>query len=162
MQILPYDARYQPDFFRISMEWLEKHSLLEPEDTAMLNNIESMLAEGAGTFCAVEGETVLAVGMIHPLGGGVWELCKLGTAEAHQGKGAGTAILRTCMQYAENHGAEKVILVSNHVLQKALQMYEKFGFRHVPLEAQYAIYETADVQMEYRFEEGDDNADRTI
>ena len=162
MGIVSYAPQYHADFFRISMEWLEKHSLLEPEDTVMLQNIEAMLAEGAAAYCAVEDETVLAVGMIHPLGGGVWELCKLGTAEEHQGKGAGTAILRTCMEYAKAHGAEKVILVSNHVLETALKMYEKFGFRQVPLEAQYAIYETADVQMEYVFQEGDDNADRTI
>ena len=154
MEIVPYEPKYKTDFFRLNMEWLTKYNLLEPEDTVMLESIDSYIADGAMACAAVEQEEVIAVCMIRPLGDNIWELCKLAAAEAHQGKGAGRAVFLACMEYAETYGAEKVILVSNHVLERALVMYERYGFRHVPLEEQYAIYETADVQMEYEFTEG--------
>lgn len=163
MEVMPYEPKYKADFFRLNMEWLEGYGLLEQEDLTMMETMDGLIRQGAMAYIALEDEEVLAVCMIRPLGRNLWELCKLSAAKQHQGKGAGKAVFRACMDYAENHGAEKVILVSNHVLTKALRMYEKYGFRSVPLEPEHAIYETADIQMEYVFEkEGGSNADRTL
>ena len=162
MEIIPYRREYKEDFINLSLQWLEKDSLLEPEDIVMLDNVEAMIAEGAMLFFAVEEHTLLAACMIHPLSGGVWELCKLGVPEEHRGKGAGRAVFHACMEYAKNSGAEKVVLVSNHVLTTAIAMYERYGFTYVPLDPAYAIYKTADVQMEYCFTEGEHHADRTL
>ena len=38
ISIVPYEDKYQPDFERLNMEWLELYSLTEEYDLAILND----------------------------------------------------------------------------------------------------------------------------
>ena len=69
-----------------------------------------------------------------PLENHVWEICKLATDEAYQGRGAGSAVLRACLAYAIGHGAREIMLITNHILKPALHIYEKFGFVQTAVE----------------------------
>ena len=65
------------------------------------------------------------------------------------GKGAGNAVFRACMKYAVAHGAKKLTLISNRRLKPALHIYEKNGFREVPLNKAYWGFDRADIEFEY-------------
>lgn len=38
------------------------------------------------------------------------------------------------MEYAKKHGAEKVVIETNSALKPAVHIYEKYGFKSVPIE----------------------------
>ena len=153
MKIVPYEEKYKQDFIRLNTEWLEKYFVVEKEDHALFAGIDDLLAKGTMIFFAVEDGEAIAAGMMQPMGNDVWELCKLGATAKHQGKGAGKAVFLACMQYAVDHGAKKVVIVSNRILERAICMYQNYGFREVPLEPEYAIFDRADIQLEYVVEQ---------
>lgn len=99
-------------------------------------------------FFALENEVVLATGMVMPLNEHTWEICKLAADETRQGNGAGSVVFRACMDYAKAQGTKKLMIVSNRRLKPALHIYNKFGFREVPLD-QTHHYKRGDIQMEY-------------
>jgi len=53
------------------------------------------------------------------------------------------------LQKVKELGGKKLILFSNHQLQTALKLYEKYGFKNV--EVTDSPFETADVKMELEF-----------
>ena len=63
-----------------------------------------------------------------------------------QGKGISKLLLEKCLGTAKNAGAERITLFSNHKLQTAINLYEKYGFRHI--EVVDSPFETADIKME--------------
>lgn len=148
MKIIKYQEKYKQDFIDLNTAWVERFFVMEEEDREILNHVEDYLKKGGMIFFAVERERVLATCMVYPTGENVWEICKLAAAGQHTGKGAGSAVFKACMDYAAEHGAEKITLISNHILKQALHIYEKFGFRRVELN-RGDEYERADVQCEY-------------
>ena len=77
---------------------------------------------------------------------GVYELAKMAVTTTHRGKGISKLLIEQCINRAKEIGAEKLTLFSNHQLQTAISLYEKYGFRHVALHD--SPFETADVRME--------------
>lgn len=148
MEIIKYQKKYKQDFIDLNTAWVEKFFVMEQEDRAILNHVEDFLEKGGMIFFAVENENVLATCMVYPVDENVWEICKLAAAGQHTGTGAGSAVFQACMEYAMEHGAKKITLISNHILKQALHIYEKFGFRRVEL-SRGEEYERADVQCEY-------------
>lgn len=148
MEIVPYQPEYKQAFIDLNTAWVEKFFVMEPEDVEILSHVEDHLAQGGMIFFAVEEGQVLATCMTVPTGGNVWEICKLAADDRFQGKGAGSGVFQACMDYAAAHGAEKLTLISNHILTPALHIYEKFGFRRVPV-SRGNEYARCDVQCEY-------------
>lgn len=147
MEISEYQEKYKKDFIRLNTAWVEKYFIMEQADREILENVDELLNSGAMIYFAVEDERVLATCMAVPNDNNVWEICKLAADERYEGNGAGSAVFKACMDYAINHGAEKLTLISNHILKPALHIYEKFGFKRVQL--QRAEYNRADVECEY-------------
>ena len=148
MEIIKYRRQYKDDFVRLNKAWIEKYFKMEQEDYDILNNVDELIVKGSMVFFAVENNTVLATGMVMPLDGGNWEICKLATEEKYQGHGAGSMVFKACMNYAVNNGAKRLIIISNRTLKSALHIYEKFGFKEVPIDNIHG-YEREDIQMEY-------------
>lgn len=146
MDIIPYQSQYKQDFVNLNLAWLEKYFVVEAQDAAMLNGVEELIDEGAGVFFALEGETVIATCMTLPRENDVWEICKLATDEHYQGKGAGSAVLNACIDFAICHGAKKMMIVSNRILTAAMHLYEKRGFKEVPIDNME--YERVNIQLE--------------
>ena len=112
----------------------------------MLNDIEDLITKGAAVYFAVEQEKAIATCMVVPRNNQVWELCKLATDEHYMGKGAGSAVLKSCMDYAKKHGAKKLMIVSNTILSAAMHLYAKAGFKEVPIDNRE--YERVNIQLE--------------
>lgn len=148
MEIIEYQSKYKNDFVRLNKAWIEKYFKMEQEDYDVLNNVDDFIAKGAMVFFAVENGVVLATGMSMPLSDDDWEICKLGTDEKYQGNGAGSAVFKACVNYAVNHNAKRLVIVSNTILEAALHIYKKFGFKEIPLDKTHH-YERGNIQLEY-------------
>lgn len=148
MKIIEYQSKYKEDFIRLNTAWIEKYFKMEQEDYDILYHADELLQKGAMIYFAVEEETVIATCMVVPLHDSDWEICKLATAQNHQGHGTGNAIFKACMEYAIHHGAKRLVIVSNSMLKPAMRIYKKYGFREIPVDKTHN-YQRADIQFEY-------------
>lgn len=150
IEIVDYDPKYRDDFKNLNVEWLQKYFVVEPFDEQQLSNPESeILDKGGKIFFAVEGERIVGTASLlkeH----NTYELAKMAVTEDCKGKGIGNLLMEHCIAEARKLGTEKIILISNRTLTPALTMYEKFGFREVPIEEDMP-YERGDIKMELLF-----------
>lgn len=148
MKIVEYQPKYKEDFIQLNTAWIEKYFTMEQDDYDVLNNVDKLLNNGAMIYFAIENNTVLATCMVTPISDTEWELCKLAANTNFQGKGAGSAVFKACMDYAVNNGAKRLVIISNSILKSALHIYEKFGFKEIPVDKTHN-YKRADIQFEY-------------
>ena len=128
IRIAPWEDRFAGDFRDISVAWLEEFDLLEPIDLEMLDNPHrDILDLGGQIFFALTGDAVIGTCGMQPVEPGVYEVIKLGVSPAFRGHGAGKLLLEACLDWAREQKAHKVVLYSNHKLQSALRLYERFG-----------------------------------
>ncbi|MCD8085088.1 MAG: GNAT family N-acetyltransferase [Clostridiales bacterium] len=148
MKIIPFEERYRQDFIDFNTDWIVSNfGRLEEHDLETFETIDETLQGGGMIFFAVEEDTALAACMAAPMEGTTWEICKLGSNKNLPHKGAGSAVFRACMDWALDHGAQRLFILSNSRLKPALHIYEKFGFREVRLD-NYE-YVRGDIAFEY-------------
>ncbi|MGN6295031.1 MAG: GNAT family N-acetyltransferase [Chitinophagaceae bacterium] len=147
IDIIPYQAKYQPVFKSLNLEWLDKYNLTEDHDLQILDDPQGTILDNGGFLWLVKaGEEIIGSAGIMKDTDTVYELVKMFVSPSWRGKGISKQLIETCLAKAKEIGAEKLILFSNHQLETALKLYEKYGFRHV--EVTDAPFETADVKME--------------
>jgi N-acetylglutamate synthase-like GNAT family acetyltransferase len=147
VEIINYEAKYQSDFKRLNLYWLEKYQLTEQHDLDILDNPEEkIISQGGCIFLAIDNEKVIGAAGIAKEHERVYELVKMGVDPGYHGKGIGSELLKHCLAEAKKMGAEKIFLFSNSQLKAALKMYEKYGFMHVPVTNSPMV--TADIKME--------------
>lgn len=146
MKIISYQEQYKKYFVELNLVWIRKYFKVESQDIEMLNNIEKYIKEGAAVYFAEEEGEIIATCMIIPRNNHVWEICKLATDENYMGRGAGYAVLNACIDYAKEHNAKKLMIVSNTVLSSAMHLYAKVGFKEVPIDNME--YERVNIQLE--------------
>lgn len=152
MKIVPYDEKYKEDFIEMNKHWISEMFVIEDEDLAAFNNIESALEAGGQIFFAIDDEeNVLACCMIAPLPNGEWEIEKFCARGMYTGTGAGTACLKACMNYAREKCVEKIVIVTNTKCEQAIHLYRKFGFIEVPVDKKKFPYERANIAFEQTF-----------
>ena len=147
IQIIPYEDQYQPEFYQLNLEWLDKYNLTESHDLMVLNDPKGTVIDTGGyIWLAKDGGQIVGTAGIMNEGHGHYELAKMAVAPAYQGKGISKLLIETCIAKAKEIKAKKLLLFSNHQLLTALKLYEKYGFQHV--EVKDSPFETADVKME--------------
>lgn len=149
MKIIKYEPKYRKDFIDLNTAWLNRFYTVEPFDQDMMDRVDELIANGGMVYFALENGKVLATCMTIPLNGGTWEMCKLAAAGQYTGTGAGSAVFKACMDYAIDHGAEKLVLISCRALEVAIHIYKKFGFKEIPYNKDFWGAEKADIEMEY-------------
>ncbi len=147
IKIIKWDDRYAQDFIDLSVEWLEKYVRVEPADEEILYHPHESILDGGGMifFASHEGVNVGTVSMIH-MGDGIYELAKLAVTESYKGNHISDLLMATAITFAEEKGAEKIILFTNSKLVPAIHLYRKYGFIDVPLIDNE--YEESDMKME--------------
>ncbi len=147
IRIIDFEKKFQPDFKRLNLEWLDKYDLTEQYDLDILDDpFGTVIMPGGCIFLAVEDDKVIGSAGLAKISDDVYELVKMSVDPASRGKGIGRILLERCLEAAAKLGAKKISLFSNSKLQTALTMYEKYGFRHVPVSDSHLL--TADVKME--------------
>lgn len=148
MRVVPFEEKYRQAFIAFNTNWiLSNFGFLEDHDRQAFEAIDEELAAGAMIFFAVEGDTPLAACMSRPMEGSTWELCKMGSHPTLPHPGAGSAVFQAAMNWALEHGAKRLFILSNSKLKAAIHIYEKFGFREIKLE-DYE-YVRGDIAFEY-------------
>lgn len=77
-----------------------------------------------------------------------YELAKMAVVESKRGKGIGWLLGQAAVNKARELGAKTIFLESNTVLQPAIKLYQKLGFRKVV--RQPSPYERCNIQMELK------------
>ena len=145
--IVPYEKRHQPYFEKFNRQWIEAWFTMEPLDEWVLTNPEeAILKDGGEILMALyDGEVAGTVGL-RKLQKAVYEFTKMAVDENFRRKGIAEALCYASFEKAKELGATKVILYSNTKNAGAIKLYEKIGFKHLPVEND--VYERANVKME--------------
>jgi putative acetyltransferase len=147
IEIDSYRPEHAEGFAALNRAWLQANGLLEPLDELQLTDPDThILAKGGRIIVALDAGVVVGTCAVLPHGDGELELVKLAVAPAVQGQGLGRRLVESCLAYARQQGADRVVLVSSSRLQSALRLYESLGFQYRAIP--YVEYETADIYME--------------
>lgn len=147
IEIIAYENQYHDDFKRLNLEWLDQYHLTESHDLMVLDDPGGTITgRGGFIWLAKAGQEIIGTAALIKEHDGVFELAKMSVTKNWQGRGISKKLLETCLAKAKEVGAKKITLFSNHQLQTALKLYEKYGFRHVDVKD--SPFETADVKME--------------
>jgi len=147
IEVVLYTRRYQPDFKRLNTEWLEKYGLMESHDLEVLDDPDGTVIAGGGCiFLAADDGKIIGTAGLWKENETEYELIKMTVDPAYRGKGISRILMDRCLEEAKQRKATKLFLYSNSQLKTALQLYEKYGFQHIPVTN--APFLTADVKME--------------
>lgn len=147
IRILDYRPEHQPYFERLNRQWIEELFEMEPVDEWVLQNPCKAILEPGGAILMAEYEQEIAgtVGL-RKLDDDFYEFTKMAVDPAYRRKGIAEALTYASFRKADAAGARKLILYSNRKNAAAILLYEKIGFRHLPVENH--VYKRADVKME--------------
>lgn len=145
--ITGYHPRYRADFEALNRAWIERHFRVEAADRKMFDDPEGTIVNRGGAifFLLVDG-WVRGTCALVPAGEGVYELAKMAVAPEARGRGHGARLMKAALDWARNHDARSIFLLSNTVLAPALRLYERFGFRTVR-RGPHPDYDRADIEM---------------
>lgn len=148
VDIVPFQTAHAAAYYALNRAWLDEHALYEPADELQLATPQAYIIEkGGAVFIAVENGVVIGTAAVIPHGPGEMEIAKLTVAANSRGLGLGRRLAEACVRFAADCGTRRVVLVSSHLLDAAVALYESMGFVHRPMPSIVA-YETADVYME--------------
>jgi cytidylate kinase len=154
MRIRPFDDSLAQDFHDINAEWIEAMFALEPTDRDVLENPRERIIAPGGDILFVEAPGLGIVGAcaLQRTGPGAFELTKMGVRETARGLKAGEFLLEAVIARAQELGATRLYLLTNHICAAAIHLYEKLGFVHdAGIMAEYgARYQRCDVAMLYK------------
>ena len=147
IKIIPYRREHHAVFKKLNLEWLDHYNLTENHDLMVLDDPEGTIINRGGFIWLAEADgKIVGSAALMKEEEGVYELAKMSVTAAYRGKGISKKLIERCLYKAKSIGAKKLSLFSNHQLQTAISLYEKYGFRHVALHD--SPFETADVRME--------------
>jgi len=148
VRIETFRPEHAPAFDALNRAWLVSNELIEVHDEEQLTDpFGQVIFAGGQIFVATIGKRVVGTCAMIPAGPDTFELAKLAVDSASQGQGIGRRLVDASLAYAREHGARRVVLLSNSRLTAAVRLYESYGFEHRPV-PQGSPYVTADVYME--------------
>jgi GNAT superfamily N-acetyltransferase len=147
VRIQGFDPRYLPVFIELNRQWIEKYFVIEPMDIAQLENpYESILNPGGEIFFVMKDEKPVGTCAMVPHGED-YELAKMAVLPEARGEGFGDLLMECSIEWAKMKGAKKIIILSNTVLEPAIRLYKKHGFRTKHLGA-HSDYSRCNIEME--------------
>lgn len=148
LEILDLSPELRMFFEQLNRGWIERYFEMEPLDYLLLQNPETEIIEkgGAVLFAVTADGKVVGTVALKNDGDDVFELSKMAVDEKQRGLGVGKALGHAALARARKMGARKVILYTNSILEPAINLYRRLGFRDVPVTEKG--YTRADVKME--------------
>jgi DNA-binding MarR family transcriptional regulator/N-acetylglutamate synthase-like GNAT family acetyltransferase len=147
VEIIDYSPEFQGDFKRLNYEWIEKYFKLEDSDHQSLDNPnQKILQPGGFIYLARYNNEVVGTCALIKVDDERYELAKMAVTEKVRGKGIGWLLGQAAIHKARDLGAKTIYLESNTVLEAAIHLYQKLGFRKVV--GQPSPYERCNIQME--------------
>lgn len=147
--IVEYEPKYREVFKSLNEEWITKHFVMEEADYKALDHPEEYILNKGGRILVAlyNGEPVGVCALIKVDDPDYdFELAKMAVSPKTQGKKIGWILGNAVIQLAKDLNASKIYLESNSVLQPALNLYQKLGFKFI--HGRSTPYARADVQMD--------------
>ena len=144
--IVDFRPEHQPWFEKFNRAWIEELFQMEPLDEWVLMHPDKAILEGGGAILMAEYDGVPAgtVGL-RRVDEDTVEFTKMAVDINFRRKGIAEMLCYASFKKAAELGVGKIILYSNTKNAVAIKMYEKVGFRHIPVEQ--GVYKRANVKM---------------
>src|SRR5450432_968049 len=98
VDIIEYENKYEEDFRRLNLEWLNKYNLLESHDQMVLDDPRGTIIDRGGyIFLAKSGNEIVGTAGLAKEHDGEYELIKMFVAPAFRGKGISKLLIEECM-----------------------------------------------------------------
>jgi ribosomal protein S18 acetylase RimI-like enzyme len=151
IRIIDYIPEHQRYFEKFNRQWIEEWFVMEPVDEWVVTNPDKAILEPGGAILMAEycGQIAGTVGL-RKVDDVTYEFTKMAVDPRYRRKGIAEALSHASFRKAKELGAERVILYSNTKNAAAIKLYEKLGFRHLPVEND--VYARANVKMEIPIE----------
>lgn len=149
--IVDYRIEHQPSFEKLNRSWIERFFKMEEVDVNVLTRPEEfILKDGGVILMAYWNDEIAGTVALRKMKSGDYELTKMAVDEKFRGKGIGEALIHGLIDRAKEMGLKRVILYSNTVLENAIRLYRRLGFKEITLEK--GLYERSDIKMEIEIE----------
>ncbi|MEP0890535.1 MULTISPECIES: bifunctional helix-turn-helix transcriptional regulator/GNAT family N-acetyltransferase [unclassified Leptolyngbya] len=147
IKILDYTPDYQQNFKQLNCAWIEKYFILEDADYESLDHPDKKILQPGGHIYLAQynGEIVGTCALIK-MTDDTFELAKMAVSEEAQGKGIGWQLGQAAITKARELGAKTLYLESSTILEPAIKLYQKLGFRKVT--GRPTPYKRCNIQME--------------
>ncbi len=148
VEIISFDPKYAKDFARLNVEWLEKYFAIEPHDVDLLERCEETIINKGGYifFARIENQIAGTFSLIK-IEDNVYELGKMSVSPQYRGHKIGQKLMKFCIDFSKEQGWNSLLLYSNRILENAIYIYSKFGFKEIPLEKN-PPYQRSNIKME--------------
>lgn len=149
VQIVDYKPMYREAFKQLNEEWISKYFKMEAADHKALDNPQKNILDKGGCILVAlfNNEPVGVCALIKMNDPDYeYELAKMAVSPKAQGKSIGWLLGKAAIEKARSLGAKKLYLESNTILQPAINLYYKLGFKKVVRRA--TPYERCNIQME--------------
>jgi len=145
--IVYFDEQLSSRFKELNVHWLKKYFAVEPIDEEMLSQPGKYIIDRGGhIFFAKVNDEIAGTFALMKSTESEYELSKMAVDEKFQGKKIGNKLLEFCIRKAKELEAKKLILYSNTILGPAIHLYEKYGFKEVPMGT--SEYKRSNIKME--------------
>ena len=152
IKIINYRPDHQPYFEKFNRDWIEKYFVMEPIDEFVLTDpAEALLKTGGAILMAEYDGEMAGTVALRKVDDNTYEFTKMAVNKNFQRKGIAETLSYASIERAKELGATTVILYSNSILTPAIRLYEKLGFKHVPVGNNG--YKRSDVKMEISISE---------
>jgi ribosomal protein S18 acetylase RimI-like enzyme len=151
LTIIEYSDDLAECFYQINAQWIETMFVLEEHDIEVLKNPKQWVIDPGGVILFVKSPVhgIIGACALMKTGEGAFELTKMGVTESVRGQKTGEFLLAAILERASHMDVQKLYLLTNHICEAAIHLYEKLGFRHgAGIMAEYgATYDRCDVAM---------------
>jgi DNA-binding MarR family transcriptional regulator/GNAT superfamily N-acetyltransferase len=148
IRIVNFKPEYSKIFTQLNKEWISKYFKMEKPDYEALNNPQKHIIDKGGyIFIALYYDkpagTCALMKSDNPMYD--FELAKMAVSSKIQGKGIGWLLGMAVIDKAKSLGAKKIYLESNTLLEPAINLYRKLGFKEIT--GIYSPYKRSNIQM---------------
>ncbi len=142
-----YKPQFANDFKQLNLEWIAKYFTVEEHDVEQLSNPESyIINKGGEVLFAILDEKVIGTCALIKTSETEFEMAKMAISPNYRGLHIGYKLGEYFKEKAKQMGAKRIWLESNRVLTPAISLYNKLGFKEIPID--YTPYARADIRME--------------
>ena len=146
IKIVPYRTKYAKAFKDLNLEWLETYFYVEDHDKEVLENAKKYILDNGGFifFALFNNKVAGTVALMNQKEG--FELSKMAVSPEYQGLKIGQKLMQYCIDFGKTQGWPELLLYSNTLLENAIYIYRKFGFKEIELEKS-SPYQRSNIKM---------------
>ncbi len=144
--IVTYQPQHKEAFRALNLQWIEKYFRVEEKDLQQVDHPEDCLRDGGEIFFALVDGKAVGTCALYKVGEHSYELAKMAVHPSSQGLGIGDQLMIEAENWAKQKGATEVLILSNTILNPAISLYQKHGYKTVHL-GSHPDYERCNIEM---------------